>query len=198
VSDIHDAVKNSNYDAVKRICESDPNRVNEADQYDWTPLHHAAGQGAVSIVEFLIANGARVNALNNDGSTPLTVASGEVIKLLLLAGADSTLKDERGSTVLHRWASYDACDWLQLALERGADPCVRDADGRTPLHIAADSRHRAEKVVALLLKKGTDPNMKDDMGCTPLYYAMMGDARMRYDMKCQNIMALLRKHGGHE
>jgi ankyrin repeat protein len=41
-----------------------------------TPLHHAAGWGHKDIVELLIAEGADVNAKDDDGGTPLHEAAG--------------------------------------------------------------------------------------------------------------------------
>jgi len=47
-----------------------------------TPLHHAAKFGYKKIVELLIANGANVNAKNDNGWTPLDWTEGEIADLL--------------------------------------------------------------------------------------------------------------------
>jgi ankyrin repeat protein len=61
------------------------------DKYGFTPLHQAAFFGHRDIVEFLIAEGADVNAKNNAGSTPLYLAKGkghkEIAALLTQHGA---------------------------------------------------------------------------------------------------------------
>ena len=43
-----------------------------------TPLHHAAFNGRNEIVELLIAKGAGVNAKDDDGETPLDIATDEI------------------------------------------------------------------------------------------------------------------------
>jgi ankyrin repeat protein len=39
-----------------------------------TPLHFAADRGHIEIVNILIANGADVNAVDEEGQTPLMIA----------------------------------------------------------------------------------------------------------------------------
>jgi len=45
-------------------------------------LHKAAGWGHKEVAELLIANGADVNAKDEDGDTPLVYAEGEIADLL--------------------------------------------------------------------------------------------------------------------
>jgi ankyrin repeat protein len=55
-------------------------------------------------VKFLLAKGAKVNAIDGDGQTALFWASKSgslnCINELLLAGADSTIKDKAGQTAV--------------------------------------------------------------------------------------------------
>jgi ankyrin repeat protein len=57
--------------------------VNEATDTGWTALHAAAYLGADSIIEFLAAKGANVNARTGCGQTPLTLAEGTEARGLL-------------------------------------------------------------------------------------------------------------------
>ena len=76
-------------------------------EYGWTPLMVAAYNNSCSIVKYLIENGADVNAVNYNGTTPLMYAKDAVIKygetkvldLLLKAGADRYIKDYDGKDV---------------------------------------------------------------------------------------------------
>lgn len=68
----------------------------------WTALHYAAVVGNVEVMELLLNNGAKVNALSPNKTTPLMMAtrSGrvEIVELLILHGADVKLKNDLGMT----------------------------------------------------------------------------------------------------
>ena len=72
-----------------------------------TPLHYAALRKDVRFVEFLLANGAEVNRVNNFGETPLhwAVKAGreQVVSLLLESGAQVDLLDSENLSALD-WA----------------------------------------------------------------------------------------------
>ncbi|EAY01306.1 ankyrin repeat protein, putative [Trichomonas vaginalis G3] len=66
--------------------------VNSTDENNQTPLHHAAQDGYLDVVEILLKSGAKVNATDNQKQTPLHIAAGngqvDVCKALLDAGAE--------------------------------------------------------------------------------------------------------------
>ena len=43
--------------------------------FNWTPLHYAAENGHLSVVEYLVNQKADINAKEKDGKTPLGLAS---------------------------------------------------------------------------------------------------------------------------
>lgn len=57
-----------------------------------TPLHQAAQEGAVKVIELLLASGAEVDPADSYGATPLWEAvrhgQDDAVRLLLAAGAD--------------------------------------------------------------------------------------------------------------
>ena len=69
-----------------------------------TPLHVAAVQGRISIMEALVRHGADINARGEEGCTPLheTIEQGHWLAALRLLemGADPTIKDDDGYTPL--------------------------------------------------------------------------------------------------
>ena len=90
INSIHDAAKRGDIEAVKQYLADNAN-VNSKDSKGMTPfakdntivrtpLHIAAGAGHKKIVELLIAKGADVNAMAEDGSSPLDVALGRAIR----------------------------------------------------------------------------------------------------------------------
>ncbi len=70
----------------------------------WTPLHYACTTGRLSVAQFLVANGANVNALSPSDTTPLMMAvnSGneQLIKFLLDNGADLRMRNHEGYSAI--------------------------------------------------------------------------------------------------
>jgi hypothetical protein len=109
----------------------------------------------------------------------------ERVRKLLEKGENPNVRDEYGSTPLHKAASRGHVDIARLLLEYGADPNVRDEYGWTPLHNAAYRGH--VDVVAHLLERGADPNIQNKDGSTPLHKAA---SRGHVD-----VVRLLLEHG---
>ena len=71
------------------------------------------------MVALLLRRGARVDARNAAGQTPLFSATyscwGRVIRLLLAAGANAGAVDEEGTTALDRLCAEPLCNLLECA-----------------------------------------------------------------------------------
>jgi ankyrin repeat protein len=92
----------------------------------WTPLHYACSTGKLSVAEFLVANGAKVNALSPSETTPLmmAVSSGNelLIKFLLDKGADLNMRNHEGYSAIDVAVLFNRDDikegltsrWLKL------------------------------------------------------------------------------------
>jgi ankyrin repeat protein len=126
----------------------------------------------ITKVQDLIERGADLKAKNEDGQTPLHVASYrnhiETAKFLIELGADLEAEDDTGWTPLH-WASdWNNIELAQLLIDAGADVMAKVGFGDrwTPLHRA--SCNRALEIVKLLIEAGADVEAKDDRGKTPL------------------------------
>lgn len=71
---VFDAAQNGDLRMVKALIKRNPNLVFSKDDRGATPLFWAAFYGHLDVVEFLLANGADVNARDDHGETPLTTA----------------------------------------------------------------------------------------------------------------------------
>lgn len=118
-----------------------------------TPLHDAASNEwseGTQIAGILIARGAKIDARNHDGYTPLHFAaeagSRAMVELLLRAGASLQSRTGDGLTPLHCAARGNNRDAAEVLVSKGADLNGQDKQGRTPLELAHgnDSKEIAE------------------------------------------------------
>ncbi len=81
-------------------------RVNREGR-EWSALHYAVFAGHADVVEYLLAQGADIDAFSTNGSTPLMMAAREgrelIAKRLLSAGANRDVVNEHGENAVH-WA----------------------------------------------------------------------------------------------
>ena len=74
---IFQAIVDSDYQKVQKSLNASDRPLitsNLRDDQDMTPLHFAADRGLPDIASLLLSNGARVNALDAEGQTPLMLA----------------------------------------------------------------------------------------------------------------------------
>ncbi|KAL9131206.1 MAG: hypothetical protein Q9217_000808 [Psora testacea] len=122
------------------------------------PLHQAAGNEHVSVVNTLLDAGADVNIVDEDGMSPLhfaaSVGNASIVSALLAKNADVSAQ-EYGSSwrPIHSAADSGRLDVVQLLLEKGASADAVTIEGETPLFTAAEGGH--VQVVERLLKDTT-------------------------------------------
>ena len=128
--------------------------------------------------------GAKVDARDGEGSTPLHLAAGklgsdgELIRVLLAAGAAVDAKDQYGRTAVQIAAmlrdTIEYCDWvpptalfpqdrLRVLVDGGADLGARDSEGKTALHYAARGSQDYGTLV-ILLAAGAQVDARDVRG----------------------------------
>jgi len=70
----------------------------------WAPLHYAATNGHLDVMNLLLEENAYIDAASPNGTTPLMMAAHygteSAVKLLLEAGADALLKNTQGLSAL--------------------------------------------------------------------------------------------------
>ena len=132
------------------------------------PLHSAANFGDFKVVQKLIEYGAKIDARDEDGWTPLSWASrghhfkdGSVLRLLLEKGAGVNAKaDKNGFTPLHVASEYGALEVVRLLLKYGAKVEMVNGNGETALQIVGKTKYqkvdqgRCDEIRRLLLEHG--------------------------------------------
>ncbi|XP_046564852.1 serine/threonine-protein phosphatase 6 regulatory ankyrin repeat subunit B-like [Haliotis rubra] len=137
-------------------------------------LHLACQGGNMSLVEHLVSD-SNINLKSDNGRTPLMAAAFKghksVFDLLESKGADSTLLDTFGNSLLHL-----ACQGGKVALVEhlvsDSNINLRGSNGWTPLMAAAVKGHKS--VFDLLESKGADSTLLDTFGDSLLYFACQG------------------------
>jgi ankyrin repeat protein len=141
-------------------------------------LHGAAvGREGKERVALLLAKGADVHAVDEEGRTAIHAAieygSVDTVKLLIEKGGRVNAKDHEGRTALHEAAWNGRRDMAECLLGHGAAVDARDHEGRTALHRAAHMWYR--DVAELLLARGADVNARDKTSSTPLHATTRND-----------------------
>lgn len=132
----------------------DPNAINT--QNGSTPLHAQAIAQDLEAMASLIAHGAKVNARDLAGNTPLMS--------LALREPRSSQPDQQDE--------LDARA-IDILVRGGADIEAQDERGRRAMHLAAQSRN-ARKILELV-RHGGDLDAQDNKGMTPLHHAVIKD-----------------------
>ncbi|EAY14247.1 ankyrin repeat protein, putative [Trichomonas vaginalis G3] len=115
----------------------------------------------VILVKFLLSHGANISLQNFDGETVLHVA---------INGNFSNSKDKHGETALMIAAERNKCKIAKILISHGASINIKDNYLQTALHYAAV--YDSAKMTEFLLSQGTYINLKDKNGWTPLHHAV--------------------------
>jgi len=135
---------------VVALLESDSELVRAKDARGRSALFEASAQGLGQVAEALASRGARVDARDREGRTPLHLApDAETVKLLLRLGADVNARDAAGQTPLHiRAASQGSLDAVTALIQGGANTRLADHRRKSALDLARASG--SPEVVAYL------------------------------------------------
>lgn len=106
--DIYDSVCTNHLECIRRYIVLHPEEVNERNTKMWTPLMLAVRNGLTDVVNLLIEHGAKLDRACDSGQTALHLATRyacelsniEIIRALIKAGANTTLKNNYNDTPL--------------------------------------------------------------------------------------------------
>lgn len=158
-------------------------------------LFRAAEQGDTAAIQRLLADGAPINAQDEQGRTAVLIATHarqtDAVRTLIEAGADINIRDQRSDNVLLYAGAEGLLDILRLAIVAGADTRITNRFGGTALIPAAERGH-VEVVRELLTTSDVDVNHINNLGWTALLEAViLSDGGPRH----QQIVQLLLEHG---
>lgn len=144
-----DAAKKGNLARVQRLVTTENINCRDAQGRNSTPLHLAAGYNNFEVAEFLLENGADVNAQDKGGLIPLHNASSyghlDIAALLIKHNTVVNATDKWGFAPLHEAAQKGRTQLCALLLAHGADAFMKNQENQTPIELAT-----AEDVKCLL------------------------------------------------
>ncbi|KAL6701130.1 putative ankyrin repeat-containing protein [Trichoderma pleuroticola] len=163
---------------LKKKMEALELQAKEADKRDkaWakhrkTPLHLAASEGNVNVVQKLLNQGDDIEAKDKYGGTPFfdAVYSGkkDTAKLLLDRGADINVTRNDGWPIFHEMVVKGRADMVTFLLDHGANIEAKRTEDETPLGLAIGVKN--PDMAKLLLARGADIEAQDDAGWTELH-----------------------------
>lgn len=149
-----------------------------------TVLHCATSNAEFSIVEMLLRAGAKTEARDLSGRTPLhwdifwNEQNHQILELLLEWKADTNAQDNEGNTPLHLTVYHRQPQKMQILLDGVSDPTLhtntRKQNGRTPLHeIARMGYDVHSQLLKQLLDHGAEIDAQDEDGNTALHHAVI-------------------------
>jgi ankyrin repeat protein len=113
---------------LTQLCKQLISKDADVNKPGWTPLHYAATNGHLEIMNVLLENHAYIDAASPNGTTPLMMAAQygtpSAVKLLLEAGADPLLKNVQNLTAIDfaQRASQQESAEIIAAFVRGRQP----------------------------------------------------------------------------
>jgi ankyrin repeat protein len=127
-------------------------------------IHAAASEGDLAAVSALLSEHPdQVNAVNEDGATPLHLAAArghaEVVRFLLGNGSDISAADGRGFTVLQAAVRGGHEEVVELLIAEGADVDAKNENyGLSAVDFAfqAECRSGGVRMTGLLVSKGAE------------------------------------------
>ena len=145
------------------------------------------------MAQMLITKGAKIEAKDGWGATPLYLAasSGQIstLGMLLKNGANIEAENDFSKRPLHAAIlNYDDSECfgsdkiVEILLQKGATLDAKNWFNDTPLHLAV--KIRGQSKVEMLVKSGASLNIRQNLGWTPLECALSDDP----DLKCFKVL----------
>ncbi|XP_035402901.1 dynein axonemal heavy chain 12-like [Cygnus atratus] len=168
------AIRTGQEEVLKKLVRHS-SAFEEADQQGWLPVHEAASQLNMNILEitFKASRAITWEQTTLKGETPLLVAVRNCfvdhVRFLLFNGCNPNVKNEEGDSPLVVAIKYNSYEIATLLINSGAKVNLQCVHKRTALHEAA--RLGRKDLVKLLLRSGADPDPRSGYGLTPLALA---------------------------
>lgn len=157
-------IRQNNLEGLNTLIAADPKVISSLEENEAgnKPIHAAAGQCSVPMMDVLLRAGAKVNAVNYYGQSPVHIAASkcpvEVLKYLVENGANLKMRTEADHfTAMHFAANRkEAPEEIDYLLSQGLDiDAPSKLHNTTPLINAI--KHGNRSMIEFLISRGADP-----------------------------------------
>ena len=172
---LHTAASKGYTDIVKLLLHYGADIESKERGTGFTPLHCAALNSRLEVLDLLLSCGANKEAQASCGSTALHSAAEkgffDGVKLLLENKADTEVRTTKGLMALHGAVKANCLDSVDLLLASKAQVNAQTEQGLTPLHCAVILQNTA--ICLRLLNEGARLDIEDVKQRSPLLCAAL-------------------------
>ncbi|XP_014647216.1 PREDICTED: transient receptor potential cation channel subfamily A member 1 [Ceratotherium simum simum] len=193
-------------DSFKVVCERStcrlqnfvkkPKKLRKYDDMNASPLHHAAEEGRVELMEMIINDSSCevLNGMDDYGNTPLHWAAEknqvESVKFLLSKGANPNIRNYNMMAPLHIAVQGMHNEVMKVLTEHSSTDINLEGENGNTAALIACSKDNSE-ALQILFNKGAKPCKSNKWGCFPIHQAAFFGAK-----KCMEIILKFgEKHG---
>ncbi|KAL9118326.1 MAG: hypothetical protein Q9187_005131, partial [Circinaria calcarea] len=192
---LHWAAARADLGAVQNLLamHADPNIMTSRGH---GPLHMAAANGVIEIMNCLIDSGAQADGKDDHYQiTPLiymctfAMLNSDCLKRLIDSGANVDAQEYRGATALIYASQYNATSAVIILLETHADINKSKFDGETPLHVAVQAN--SHDTLDILLSHDTNCTLYTERSRSILHEAAgYGDLKTLQILRSARLQGL--------
>jgi len=177
---LYAAARDSNEEELRGLCVrwKGHSILNYQTEQKWTSSFICAYNNDRKCLSLLMDAGADVEVKNNNGATPLWIASqrgnASCVELLLSSGScDFNMPNADGHTPIFAACATGADTCLALLIDAGADAGIKNKSSITPCFVACEKGHDACLKLVLGSEQGLATlDMPNKLGFSPLFIAV--------------------------
>ena len=172
----HIASNKGNLKILQELIMHNKDYINDVDQYNLTPLHHAVSEGHIEIVNYLLSNKADVSVKNDQGWNVYHRAANKgnlkLLQELIMHNKDYINDvDKMNLTPLYHAVTKGHIEMVNYLLSNKADVSVKNDQGWNVYHSAA-YKGNLQILQELIMHNKDYINDVDQYNMTPLYHAV--------------------------